>query len=25
VTCHQTAGDANDHLFFMPKEFRSGN
>ncbi len=25
VTCHQTAGDANDHLFFMPKEFRLGN
>jgi hypothetical protein len=25
VTCHRTAGDANDHLFFLPEQFRSGN
>jgi len=22
ITCHQAAGDANDHLFFVPEDFR---
>ncbi|MGI9485927.1 MAG: cytochrome P460 family protein [Geminicoccaceae bacterium] len=24
VTCHVTAGDENDHLFFVPEAFRTG-
>lgn len=24
-TCHQAAGDENDHLFFVPEEFRNAN
>lgn len=23
ITCHVTAGDANDHLFFVPQDFRT--
>ena len=25
AACHQTAGDANDHLFFVPEDFRTRN
>ncbi len=25
VTCHQTAGDENDHLFFVPEAYRNGD
>ncbi|MGI9416715.1 MAG: cytochrome P460 family protein [Geminicoccaceae bacterium] len=25
ITCHQTAGDENDHLFFVPEAFRTGD
>ncbi|MGI9500252.1 MAG: cytochrome P460 family protein [Geminicoccaceae bacterium] len=24
ITCHETAGDENDHLFFVPEDFRVG-
>jgi hypothetical protein len=25
VTCHKASGDASDHLFFVPEEFRKGS